>query len=195
MKRRTVAPTALVTLDEVKAQCVISHADDDALLTRLISAASDFLDGPDARIGRALVTQTWEVDFGPLSGSARLNLPVAPLIALSGVTYYDRDNVQQTMTAGSEVLLYADNDRAYITPALQASWPAMYNRPDAFTVTFTAGYGPASDVPENIRHAALALISHWYENRDAVSVGNTASEVPMLVDALIDKDRLGWVGS
>ena len=32
-------------------------------------------------------------------------------------------------------------------------------------------------MPVSIKHAILLLIGHWYKNREAVTVGNTASSV------------------
>lgn len=194
IRRRTSAPDDLLTLEEAKEQCSVGHADDDALLGRLIKAVSAYLDGPDAKLGRALVTQTWAVDVSPVTGRTSIELPIVPLISLSSITYYDRDNVQQTLNISNDVSVYAENDFAYVAPALNASWPGMYNRPDALTVTYSAGYGLASAVPESIRHAALGLLSHWYENRDAVNIGNITSDVPWFVEELIDMERLGWVG-
>lgn len=194
IRRRTSAPADLLTLEEAKAQCTVGHTDDDALLGRLIKAVSAYLDGPDAKLGRALVDQTWAVDISPVSGRSAIELPVVPLNALASITYYDRDNVQQSLHVSNDVSIYSENDFAFVTPALGTSWPGMYNRPDALTVTYTAGYGVASAVPESIRHAALGLLSHWYENRDAVSFGSAPSDVPWFVEELIDMERLGWVG-
>lgn len=42
---------------------------------------------------------------------------------------------------------------------------------------------------DDITTAMLLLIAHWYENREAVVVGDTASSLPMAVDALITPYR------
>ena len=42
---------------------------------------------------------------------------------------------------------------------------------------------------DDITTAMLLIIGHWYENRESVVVGSTASELPMAVDALISPHR------
>ena len=70
---RTVAPVAdLVSLAEAKAQCRVDDSDSDVLMTALIKAATDHLDGYSGVLGRALITQTWAVDFGGFSDLIRL---------------------------------------------------------------------------------------------------------------------------
>jgi uncharacterized phiE125 gp8 family phage protein len=56
------------------------------------------------------------------------------------------------------------------------------------TVTAAIGYATA---PEDICHALLMLIAHWYENRATVNVGNITSELPFAVNALISNHRRG----
>ena len=41
-----------------------------------------------------------------------------------------------------------------------------------------------------LEQAQLLLISHWYENREAVVVGSASSELPMAVEALAGPYRL-----
>lgn len=192
---RTVAPAAdLVSLAEAKAHCRVEASDDDALIAGYVEAASALLDGPGGRVGRALVQQTWQAECGALTGRTPFRFPVVPLIALSSISYYDRDNASQSLSAGS-VTVYKEDDRAWMVPDIGTAWPAMYARPDAITVTWTAGYGTASDVPQNIAQAARLLIGHWYENREGVVVGTSASQLPEGVDDLIGLSRLGWIAA
>lgn len=62
---------------------------------------------------------------------------------------------------------------------------------------YQANTDPGFDSDENrmlldddIRMAMLLLIGHWYANREAVSIGETASEVPMAVSALLQSYRI-----
>jgi len=181
---RTVAPAAdLVSLAEAKAQCRVEDSDSDVLITALIKAATDHLDGFSGVLGRALITQTWAVDFGGFSDLMRL--PVGNLLAVSSITYYDSANVQQTL-ASSVWTTFTDARGPYVMLKPGESWPAAYDRPDAVRVTWTAGYGATSaSVPAAIKQAALLLVGHWYDNRAAVNVGSSVAEVPFAVDALI----------
>jgi len=63
--------------------------------------------------------------------------------------------------------------------------PSLYSdRSDPVKIAMTVGYGDdTTDVPQAIRHAAMMLAAHWYENREAVAEGSPVP-VPMTVDAL-----------
>jgi len=36
-------------------------------------------------------------------------------------------------------------------------------------------------------------VAHWYEQRMAVTVGQSAMPIPFGVDAMLNVDRTGWV--
>ena len=42
---------------------------------------------------------------------------------------------------------------------------------------------------DDLTTGMLLLIGHWYENREAVVIGSTATELPMAVEALISPYR------
>ena len=180
---RTVAPTAaLISLSEAKLHCRVDHTADDSLVTALIAAATDYLDGYSGILGRALITQTWQMDFASFDDPMRLRL--GNLIAVTGVTYYDSSNSQQTLSSSVYAAL-SDGIGPYLTLKSGQAWPSIYTRNDAVRVTWTAGYGAAaSNVPVPIQQAALLLIGQWYDNRAASAAGVT-SQVPFAVDALV----------
>ena len=179
---RTVAPaTALVSLDEVKAHCRVDFDDDDAMLGALTQAATDFLDGWTGILGRCLISQTWRIDVYDWVGDIRMPFPDVQSVT---VKYFDADNAEQTVSSSLYELL--EDHRGSFVRFLDAfTEPAIYDdRSDAIQITLVAGYGDnISDVPQAIRQAALLLIGHWYESREAVSAG-AMKEVPMAVDAL-----------
>src|SRR5690606_12599307 len=96
---RTVAPATMpVSLAEAKAHLRVDHDDQDDLITAQIKAATAYLDGWSGILGRALVTQTWRQDFAGFGD--RLPLPLVPVTAIDSVSYFDGDNVHQTLDAG-----------------------------------------------------------------------------------------------
>ena len=178
---RTVAPASLpVSVEDAKFHCRVDHDDEDDLITALIQAATDYLDGIDGILGRAIVTQTWRQDFTAFEGELRL--PLKPVASVTSVTYYDGDNAQQTLSTDVYELLN-DERGPYVALKTSQSWPSVYNRTGAISVTFVAGVTVAS-VPAPIRISILMMVDHWYNNRSAVS-GVAMSEVPLSVDALI----------
>jgi uncharacterized phiE125 gp8 family phage protein len=179
-----VTPPAVspVTLAEAKAHMRVSHTDDDVLIGTLLQAAVDHVDGWSGVLGRCLVTQGWSVSFGAWGGRV-LRLPFSDVSAAT-VTYRDSDDAEQTV----DPALYAikeDDQSAYLFLSADFDRPALFDRPDAVTVTFTTGYGDADAVPRAIKHALYILIAHWYEHREAVVIGASPVAVPMTVDALL----------
>ena len=65
----------------------------------------------------------------------------------------------------------------------------MQSRPHAVTVQFDCGYA-AGSVPPKVLEALRLLTGHWYENREAVSVGVVTSEIQLAYSYLIQK--LAW---
>lgn len=178
--RTSAASETPVSLAEAKAHLRVDHTDDNTLITALINAATDHLDGWSGVLGRALVTQTWRQDFGSFTG--KLRLPLKPVASVSGVTYYDTDNAQQTL-ATSVYELLTDDAGPYLALKVDQTWPGTESRAAAVSVTFVAGVA-AADVPAAIKAAMLLMIGHLYENREAVAEGSFAV-MPMAVDALI----------
>jgi uncharacterized phiE125 gp8 family phage protein len=179
---RTVAPTGpILTIDEVKAHLRVDHADEDQLIIGLIDAATAHIDGYNGILGRALVTQTWTVDFPTFRN--RLDIPLGPIQSAT-IQYYDSTDVQRTL-ATSVYAVLSDGLGPYVALRYNQQWPQTYTRDDAVRITFVVGYGAAASVPVAIRAAMLLLIGHWYDNRSTVSVGETASEMPVSAAALL----------
>ena len=47
-------------------------------------------------------------------------------------------------------------------------------------------------MPAPIMHAIKLLVGHWYQNREAVSVGVAVAELPRAVKALLDPFRVHY---
>lgn len=185
---RVAAPTSdLITLADAKAQLCLFHADDDALLTRLISAATMLVEGPTG-CGIALLTQTWRASHnGFPCGPIRIGL--SPVQAITSITYTDAAGDTQTLSP-SLYRFDADEKIAAIYPAPNSAWPTTAIQPGSMKVTFTAGFGDdPEDVPADLIHAVLMLVGHFYENREATSPG-ALREVPMGVGAILDRYRV-----
>lgn len=64
--------------------------------------------------------------------------------------------------------------------------------PTRYEVVYQAGYAQLEDpnataAPDDVQQAVLLLVGHWYENREAVVVGDSATdELPLAVSALLD---------
>ena len=186
---RLVAPTErLLTLAEAKQHLRVEGAEDDQLIESLIEAAEGHLDGADGILGRALVTQTWRLRLDRWPDDEIL-VPLPPLRSVSKVEYVDTSgNVQVWDAAQYDV--DTESEPARIRPAYGYTWPAARLVPGAVRVEFEAGYGGAADVPRPIRQAALVLVGHLYEHREATITGTIISEVPLAFRNLVAPYRV-----
>lgn len=190
MLYRSAAPVeAPITLAEAKMHLRVDGSDEDDYITALIAAAVSLLDG-QGDLGRAMVTQTWQQWVGPSPASVRLLM--GPFIALTAVDYYDTDSVLQSATL-TDFEARLDGDFVRIHAKTGFSWPSTTSRNDAIRLTFTAGYGAASAVPDGLKHAIKLIVGHWYANREAASEV-TLKDIPIAVDAIVGNERVRWYG-
>ena len=172
---RTVAPTSMpVSLTEAKAHLRVDHDDQDDLITAQIKAATAYLDGYSGILGRALIIQTWQQDFAGFAD--RLAFPISPVTAIVSVAYFDAGNMQQTLDADVHDL-FADARGAYVALRPRQSWPVTFNRTDAVSITFTAGFGAATDVPDPIRQAILLIVQRLFDGAD--------TEIDVAIDRVV----------
>jgi len=192
--KRTSAPAGTpVTAAEVKSQSRIDTSADDSLIDRLINAAVSFIEGPNG-IGVCLVEQTWELalDRFPLI----IELPLFPVISVESVKYIDEDGTEQTL-ASSVYRVDTHSNPARVSLAWNQTWPSARLVSNAVKVSFKAGHAPDSgdytaNVPDDLRHAVILLVAHWYEHREAVS-DQSMSQVPMAAKAILDNYRVPGV--
>jgi uncharacterized phiE125 gp8 family phage protein len=164
---RLTAPAFLpVSLAEAKQHLRVEHSEDDTLISSLIGAATAHLDGWSGILGRCLINQQWRVQSAGFPACSTMPLPF-PDVSAAAVTYLDAAGATQTLPPGDILLLNGDMG-ASIALVTEGDWPATRARPDAVTVTFTAGFGPgAINVPGPIRAAILLVVGDLYKNREA----------------------------
>lgn len=186
----TSAPaTEPVSLAEAKQHLRVDFADDDTLIGSLITAARMMC---ESQLNQSFVTQSWRLTLDRFPCEGVIHVPRTPLQSVTSITYKDVAGNTQTMSS----TLY-DVDVASrpgrIAPSYNTFWPVTYGflwpvsraQIAAVQVTFVAGYGDASAVPEQVKLAIKMMVGSWYENREAVVVGQTGSELPMAVQALL----------
>jgi hypothetical protein len=204
MNLRLVTPATddIVSLTEAKAQLRIDFDDDDDYITALAAAAQDWLTGENNWLGRSVVEQGWELtqDRFPWHGYCEpwphlrrhhchdyqpnaLHLPKPPLKEVTGLFYTPSNGGAEVEITDFRTIGAADTNGAYLLPAKGQSWPMTDCEPGSVRVEFTAGY---ADLPPSIKHAALLMIAHWYENREAVTTDlKGLASLPLAVDALL----------
>lgn len=186
-----------VSVAELKDWLRLETSADDAKIALLIKAVRGYV---ERIIGRQLVTATWvlSLDNFPWPGGWEflerpsllpdphtIRLPKAPLQSVTSVQYYDMADTLQTLAA-STYEVDARTDPGRIMLGMGKVWPVTRLKPGAVRVTFVAGFGSASAVPEEIKAAMKMIASAWYENPEAVTTGTIATELPRGAGDLLD---------
>lgn len=177
LNRTADASAVTVTTAEAKAFLRVTADDDDALILSLEKAARIAC---EEYTSRAFVTQTWVAEFDHLQAGNTLLLPRPKLISVSSVKY---KNSLGVLTAVQSEDYESDNSAEpgairFITIPPFAS---EYRNP--LRVEYTAGFGGADNVPEDIKAAIKFTISEWYSNR-------VAGEIPEGVKSLLTQYRI-----
>lgn len=174
-----------ITTDEARDHLRISHTSENPLIDAYIKAARLYV---EAYTKRQLVEATWllRLDRFP---PREISVPLPPLSSVTSVAYVDENGDAQTWDAA----LYQsdlDSEPGRIKPIEGGSFPSTQaNTYATVTVTFVAGYGGLSDVPERFKHAIKLMVGHWFEFREPV-VDGRVMKVPISVDALLAQDRM-----
>ncbi|WP_242221199.1 head-tail connector protein [Shinella zoogloeoides] len=182
------APAPAVTLADAKAFLHVWHSDDDALITNLIAAATDKLDGADGMLGRCIGRQKWKAAFDCFPFGV-LKLPLPPLHAVTSIKYQDIVGSEQTLDPAA-YRVSGIGGNGVIEPVGQ--WPHTYHCRAAVDVEFEAGYDP---VPASIKHLILGLAFYWYENRGTAANSNLVGhDAPFGFDDALTQWRVPFVG-
>lgn len=152
-------PTAEpLTLAEARSQVKVTDADSDAKLAALIFAAREWAQGQSRRI---LMQQTLEY-YLHVFPSCEIRLPVGPVQSITSVKYRNTSNVEVTLAAAAY-----DTDLKtpvpVIAPAYGYTWPDTYDRYNAVTVRFVAGYADQAPELHTVREAMLMWIQAQYD--------------------------------
>lgn len=174
-----------VTLAEAKAHLRIDGSAEDMLLTSLILTSRLHI---EAALGLALINQTWMLvlDRWPCDGT--VELPIAPLQAITGIRVRNAAGVATTIAPTTYLV-----DIVSKPPRLvwnNTAPPAPGRLANGIEIDLTTGFGAsAASVPAPLKHAILMLTAHWHEHRDPIEIGSTAARIPDAVSDLIQPFR------
>lgn len=166
------------------------HRDDE--IVRNIAAARGLVEDMSG------VVLARRVILDPLDGfgGSPVRLARRPVNQVLGVRYLDANGELQEMLPAPRVVQLAVGP--VLLPTGSAGWPVVPIAAGMSTgyveVELDAGYGDPVDgvgdevegkpVPEQLVHAILLLVGHWFENHEGAVVGTTAAEVPLGVKDL-----------
>jgi uncharacterized phiE125 gp8 family phage protein len=170
--------TNFISLVNLKNYLRIDTSDDDTVLAQLLTSARQACEEYTGRLlGSGTVTYY-------MDGFEDSSFIAGPVTAISSVTYYDIDNVLQTLSTSR---WYADLVSSPQRIAFDAPPAVFLERYGQVIITTTAGH---STVPGPILQAMRMLSAHFYDNRQAVVTGTIATEMPLAVHALLSPYRV-----
>lgn len=195
--RLITAPEVMpVSLAELKQHLRVNHDDEDELIEALGNAATQYADGKDGWLGRALVPQTWELVLDEFP-STEILIPLPPLISVISVAYDDGDGIEQTVSS-ADYTVDNTSEPGWVIPNSDFEWPTTLEAVNAVRVRFIAGYEESDDspvdmasgVPQSIKSAIKLLVGTMYAHRESVIVGVSAIEMPWATEALLRPYRV-----
>jgi uncharacterized phiE125 gp8 family phage protein len=153
-----------VTTAEAKSHLRVDTSDDDTDIAAMVTAARQYV---ELYTGQSFIERTYRADL--IDFADDIVLPRGPVLTISSVAYYNTSSPSTltTWAATNYQLFYNVLKRTYGT-----AFPAVYPRPDAVQITYTAGYKDhasprAANVPEAIKQAIKQLVGDMHENREA----------------------------
>lgn len=187
MTLQLVVPPAanIITVAQAKQHCRVDHADDDDYLAGLIDACEAQISGSDSWMGRALVTQTWDLYLDAFP-AREIKVPLPPLQSVVSISYYDPAGDPQVV-ASTNYQVDVASQPGWIVPDAGFSWPSTLDAANAVIVRFIAGYGAADDVPEAIRAALKMMVEELYDKRAQ------AAAIPVAAKHLLGPYRVTWL--
>lgn len=190
MWSRLQPPAGLpVSLDRIRERCSLLHTEFDGLLMELQAQATDYLDGPDGILGRAICTQSW-----------RLKLPGWPADHLLQVDPVQSVSVQY-QALGGDAWLAAPAGAFWVkagigrSPRLQrdmtVALPDLALTQAPVRIDLVCGFGApeSDDVPPAIRAAIGMMVDHWFRHRGIVAPGTLTPEMDMMLSDMLNRWR------
>jgi uncharacterized phiE125 gp8 family phage protein len=168
---RTVRPSLVVyaapatqplSLDDAKAWLRVDVDDENGVVDGLIQAATSIVEDDTAR---RLIEQTIDltVDSFPC-GTEPLELYVAPVSAVSSVTYYDETDTSAAFSSANWFLDSAGQP-ARLCLKQGCAWPTTRRRV-AGVIRMVVGWSTAESMPPFLVHAVKMRLQCLFEKRD-----------------------------
>lgn len=164
-----------ITLQQLKTALKIDYSTDDAELSRLMQAASAFINEyTGVSIDTAKKTQY-------LAWWMKTRLSEYPFASVDSVKYYNSSNTLTTMPSTDYFIIRSESPSIYIN---FKEFPTVYDGTE-IQVNYTVGYAAT---PEHINQLLIALVGAWYNNPEATAP-ISLSTVPLSAQVVLDMIR------
>lgn len=192
--RLVQAPAAEpLSLPDAKLHLRVDVADDDALITALITSTRLYA---ESYLRRSLVSQSWKLVIDSFPGPTMIGIPwgkpftlpahaiileKSPVQQVSAINYTAMDGSAQTMLPADYAVDYT-SEPCRITPVFGQIWPIALPQIGTVEVDFVSGYAaPATFAAPG----TLAVQGVWrsYAAGDAVQFSNSGGALPVELQA------------
>lgn len=171
----------------VKSYLRVDGSDDDDTIDLAIKAAREMC---EEKTKRSIKTRTYELVLNDFPDQSYIEVPRPPFISIESIKYRDKNGDSYTVDPSEYEADIESEPGNIVTLSI---WPQFTPYPvNAVRIRYSAGYG-IDKVPSGIKQAMLLLISHWYENRRVVSVGEVTKVIEFTVDALLSSYIIYYV--
>ena len=187
-----------MSLWEAKIHLRVDFDEDDMLIASLITAARQ---AAETLTGRQFTTARWKQVLDCFPGPSLMGVPAGQAFSLPGhaillfktpvqsvvsINYLDMGSALQVMP-GATYTVDTACEPARITPVFGQIWPISLPQIGAVSVTFDAGYGSASAVPEGIKTWIKLRVGSLYVHREEVASMTRGRIDPLpFIDGLLD---------
>lgn len=189
-------------LEEVKdhLRIEVGQTDEDSYLLNLIRTARNRVEDITHR---KLMRQTvqyyrddWSTGYMPDLpygyGGSCISLPYPPFSTDTAPTITYKDADSSTITLSSTVYVCdSANEPGRICLDYDEDWPTtILHNVNPICIQYQCGYNGSTNVPPEIKHAMLLIISDLYENRESMVVGQIVSPIPNHIMNLLASYRI-----
>ncbi len=172
IERKTSPASNAVSLAEAKAHLRVGGTAQDAMIQRLVIAATEQLEIDTERTWVAQTFQQRLLSFPEESGSILINM--RPVYSVESVKYKSEDNgtISEQTLATDQYNLDIARRRIFLADGV-SSWPNTIEADSAVTIDFTAGQPSADCVPELAKQAILLEVGRLYFDPAQENLVNT----------------------
>lgn len=152
--RRDSSVSLPVTLDEAKDFLRVNHDDDNAYITMLIKAMTWRIeDKAEIALSTQNLTAEWRIV------QSYVTLPRPPFVSISGILVYDEHNNSSLLSPSG----YYAEGLTTITVRFKQQLGKRVR------IQYTAGYGNAASIPDDLKQYILQLVFQEYNQRGSVT--------------------------
>lgn len=168
-----------VTLADMRAHLRLDTADEDALLTALITVAREHI---ERETGLVLIARPFRLCLDSWPGDGILTISRGPVRSVTAVTVYDGEGQGEAVSLDGHLLDgEARPARLWLTAV-----PEPGRMLNGIEVEFIAGFGESgADVPETLKRAMLLHVAAMFATRGVVAADAQPAVVPPGYDRLI----------